>query len=94
MDYSDVIAQRIPVSDRQHFLTVNSAFPSIGHKIKLFWGHPEFTRLMLDLQLDTSDRPRLGFPEEVLLALHQLELEHDSEFPQLRRDIPSFWQGL
>ena len=76
------------------FVTVNSAFPALGHKIELFWGYPEFTTLMFDLQQDTSDRPRLGFPDDVMLALQNLESEHDREFPQLQREILSFWQTL
>ncbi|MBC7917503.1 MAG: hypothetical protein H7Y28_06810 [Rhodoferax sp.] len=94
MDHSDAISQQHDISDRPHFIAINSTFPELGHKIRVFWGHPEFTALMLNLQQDTSDRPRFGFPQTVMHALQQLELDHDSEFPHLRREIPSFWQTL
>jgi hypothetical protein len=94
MNHSNVIAEHTNVSDMPSFATVNSAFPSIGHKIELFWGYPEFTTLMFDLQQDMGDRPRLGFPVDVMLALQNLESEHDHEFPNLQRKVQSFWQML
>ena len=49
---------------------------------------------MLDLQQDSSDRPRAGFPMQILFALQALEEAHDKEFPHLKRNIPSMWQQL
>jgi hypothetical protein len=50
---------------------------------------------MFELQQDSSsDRPRVGFPFEVLMALQCLEQLHDIEFPKLKREIPSIWQTL
>jgi len=60
----------------------------------LFWGCPEFVAEMLELQQDSSDRPRAGFPMQVLFALQALEEAHDKEFPKLKRNIPSMWQQL
>jgi hypothetical protein len=80
--------------DDADFATVEAKFPNIANKIRVFWGHPEFPKLMLDLQQDSSDRPRAGFPFEVLTALQSLEQLHDIEFPKLKREIPSFWQVL
>ena len=76
------------------FATVEAKFPSIANKIRVFWGNPEFVSLMFELQQDSSDRPRVGFPVDVLTALQSLEHLHDFEFPQLKREIHSFWQAL
>jgi hypothetical protein len=80
--------------DDADFATVAIKFPTIANKIKVFWGNPEFSHLMFELQQDSSDRPRAGFPLNVLAALQSLEQLHDVEFPQFKRVIPSFWQTL
>lgn len=79
------------VEDNEYFKTVEAQFPRIGQKIKLFWGHPEFVTLMHDLQHVSGDRPRSGFPGEVLFALHQLETDHDLAYPHLARKDTSIW---
>lgn len=81
------------VEDDLHFKVVNAAFPNIGKKIALFWGHPELVALMHELQHDLSDRPRAGFPAEVLFALHALESKHDTLFPHLVKESPNIWVG-
>jgi hypothetical protein len=81
--------------DDADFATVEAKFPNIANKIRVFWGNPEFVSLILELQQDSSsDRPRVGFPFDVLMALQSLEQLHDIEFPHLKRKIPSFWQTL
>jgi hypothetical protein len=81
--------------DNADFATVEARFPNIANKIRVFWGSPEFVSLMFELQQDgSSERPRAGFPLEVLMALQSLEQLHDLEFPKLKREIPSFWQTL
>jgi hypothetical protein len=79
------------IEDDTNFQTVNATFPGIGKKIKVFWGYPEMVQLMHDLQQDTSERPRAGFPADVLMSLHALEAAHDSAFPQLKRKVTNFW---
>ena len=75
------------VEDSIFFKTIDAGFPNIGKKIKLFWGHPEFVALMHELQHDTGDRPRAGFPAEVLMAIHELSNDQGvSEFLCVRRD--------
>ncbi len=81
--------------DNADFATIDAKFPSIANKIRVFWGNPEFVSLMFELQQDgSSERPRAGFPFEVLMALQSLEQLHDIEFPHLKREIQSFWQML
>ncbi|MEO8855542.1 MAG: hypothetical protein ABI343_01005 [Burkholderiaceae bacterium] len=77
-----------------NFKLVNAAFPRLGQKLKLYWGCPEFVSLMKELQHDSSDRPRAGFPSEVLFALAKLEAEHDSAYPHLASKIPTVWSTL
>lgn len=80
--------------DNADFAMVQAKFPNIANKIRVYWGNPEFVSLMFELQQDSSDRPRAGFPFEVLMALQSLELLHDLEFPHWKREIQSFWQTL
>jgi hypothetical protein len=82
------------IEDSKNFQLVSTVFPHLGKKIKLFWGHPEFGKLMLDLQTDTRGGKRQGFPGDVLFALMDLEEKHDIEFPHLKREIPSMWHTL
>lgn len=77
-----------------NFQLVNSAFPRLAEKLKLYWGYPEFVTLMKELQHECSDRPRAGFPTEVLFALADLETEHDSTYPHLASNVPSVWSTL
>ena len=71
------------MSDLQkNFNVVADSFPSIAKKIKLFWGHQEFTDLMHDLLNNTRDHSRAGFPLDVTAALLELQERHDRLFPQ------------
>ena len=79
------------VEDSIYFKTVDAAFPNLGKKIKLFWGNPEFVTLMHELQHDTSERPRAGFPADVLMAIHELSIDHDTIYPQLARRDANLW---
>jgi hypothetical protein len=79
------------IEDSIFFKTVDEKFPNIGKKIKLFWGHPEFVALVHELQHDTGDRLRVGFPADVLLALHELETDHNMIWPHLARRDASVW---
>ena len=40
---------------QENYKVVANAYPIIGKKIKLFWGHQEFTDLMNDLMYNTRD---------------------------------------
>ena len=72
------------MSDLQKSFNVIAAdFPSIGAKIKLFWGHQEFTDLTHELLNSTRDHSRVGFPLAVTAALFDLQDRHDRLFPQL-----------
>jgi hypothetical protein len=73
------------------YQTIEFGFPNIARKIKVFWGNPEFTKLLQDLQTDSSDKPRAGFPADVLLALSELQSIHDSMFPQHAPKDRSIW---
>jgi hypothetical protein len=79
------------IEDSTYFKTVNEKFPNIGKKVSVFWGHPEFVSLMHELQQDTGDRMRVGFPPEVLLALHELETDHNMIYPHLARKDKNIW---
>jgi hypothetical protein len=79
------------IEDSIYFKTVNAKFPNIGKKISVFWGHPEFVALMHELQQDTGDRIRVGFPADVLLALHELETDHNMIWPHLARKDKNIW---
>ena len=79
------------IEDSCFYQTINDSFPHIGKKIKLFWGNPEFVTLMHELQHDSSGKMRAGFPAEVLLALSELETDHNMIFPHLARKDKTHW---
>ena len=79
------------IEDNEYFKTVNAEFPSLGKKIRLFWGNPEFVTLFNELLHEASGIHRVGFPSEVLFALHELEKDHDLTFPQFARPDVNFW---
>jgi hypothetical protein len=79
------------IEDSIYFKAVNEKFPNIGKKISLFWGHPEFVTLIHELQHDTGDKLRVGFPAAVLVALHELEVDHNMIYPHLARQDKNIW---
>lgn len=81
------------IENSPYFATIEFSFPNIARKIKVFWGNPEFTKLLQDLQTDSSDKPRAGFPADVLLALSELQSIHDSMYPQHAPKGNSFWNA-
>lgn len=81
------------LQDSPEFSLINLTFPAIGKKMDLFWGHPEFVELTYELQDNSGNKPRQGFPVDVLLAIHSLEVEHDRLFPHLKRKSSSVWHS-
>ena len=79
------------IEDSDYFKTVDAKYPNLGKKIKVFWGYPEFTKLMRELQTDSSEKPRAGFPGDVLMALHELQTDHDTFYPQFAFKDKSIW---
>jgi len=75
------------------FKVVNEAFPAIGAKLKLFWGHPEFNDLMDELLVYTRGAPREGFPSTVLFALSTLESLHAIAHPKLAKKHSGIWNS-
>ncbi len=72
-----------------HYSAINQAFPHIGSKLKLYWGHQDFTRYMSELLHDTRNGQRRGFPFEVVVALTLIAEDHRQLFPHLdpRTDV-------
>jgi len=79
------------IEDSRDFKTIDAKFPNIGQKLKVFWGYKEFVTLMRELETDSGDRPRAGFPGDVLMALHELHQVHDLAYPQLAFKDKSIW---
>ena len=79
------------ISDNYHFKIIDASFPQIGRKIALFFGHPDFVNLLRELKINNRGEARAGFPSDVLFALHELEVEHDSEFPHFQQNNPHPW---
>jgi len=74
---------RAMLDTNPHFNAVNDAFPHIGNRLKLYWGHQEFFSYLHHLLNDTRGGTRKGFPAEILLALQNLSDEHDEAYPRL-----------
>ena len=79
------------IESNPNFKVINTAFPHLGKKLKLFWGCPEFNALMDELQTDTRGGKRAGFPGPVLNALFMLAMEHELAFPQLVKKQSDQW---
>ena len=76
------------------YVIVNSQFPRIGQALALFWGQKEFPEFVRTLQHDGyTDKPRNGFPSDVLFALYELEQLHDLAFPQFALGKMESWRS-
>ena len=75
------------------FKLINAAFPSIGEKLKLFWGHPEFNQLIDELLVYKRGAPREGFPGDILFALSTLDSLHTAANPKLARKSSTVWNA-
>lgn len=73
------------IDDNDNFKLINAAFPHIGKKLQLFWGHPEFVALMDELQQNKRGAKRQGFPMDIARALNDLDSDHSLAFPKLTR---------
>jgi hypothetical protein len=80
------------IQNNPNFQLVNEKFPVIGNKIGVFWGHPEFVTLMIQLTENDGLKPRVGFPGDVMMALHELDGLHDIEFPHLSKKGSGIWK--
>ena len=69
--------------ETHYFQDIANAYPALGKKIEFFWGNQELVDLLHELQHDTRNHTRQGFPFEVLTALHELEIKHKELYPHL-----------
>jgi hypothetical protein len=81
----------ISVRDNTDFQLIEGAFPHIGTKLALLWGHPEFHSFVQRLEQDTRQGSRAGFPADILFAMARLVLAHDAAFPGQAPSGPSIW---
>ena len=79
------------ISDNYNFQLIEAAHPAISVKIKLYWGHPEFTPYVDSLLHYTRTDVRQGFSMAVTSALMHLQDRHDGDFPTLVRKSSSGW---
>ena len=57
-------------------------YPHILEKIELLWGYKEFYVYMASLTLQSRDRPRVGFAQDILHELFIAEQEHQRWLPR------------
>ncbi|MEO8542681.1 MAG: hypothetical protein ABI434_03820 [Burkholderiaceae bacterium] len=79
------------IQDNADFQRVNRDFAHVGKKLELLWGYPEFGRFVQQLQHDTRQGARAGFPAEIQFALLKLVLAHEDAFPALAQSKGSPW---
>ena len=79
------------IQDNGDYQLIHGAFPHIGKKLELLWGYPEFHTFVEQLQQDTRQGSRAGFPAAILFALLNLVQTHDELFPAAARSKSSFW---
>lgn len=65
----------------KNYQIVQSAYPEIASRIKLFWGQRDFTVLMLELVGATRGDSLDGFPKNIKEAILELQAIHDKTFP-------------
>ena len=88
---SDEAAVAEMLAANADFRRVNERFPHIGQRILALWGQPPFTAYLQELEHDTRDGKRTGFPPEVLFALFALQETHNREFPALAPKLTDIW---
>ena len=82
---------RKAMQESRDFKTVAAGYPHLGEKLVLFWGEPEFGKLVDELQQNWRNEHRAGFTADVLLALEGIAAAHDSAYPKLARREKDFW---
>jgi hypothetical protein len=71
------------IEDVAPFAVIARAFPLLAQELRAEWGTPHFNVFLDSLELETTSKHRVGFTQEVLLALFALGAEHDRRFPEL-----------
>lgn len=79
------------IQDNADFQRIQAAYAHIGDRLALLWGYPEFHVFVQQLQHDTRQGARTGFPAEILFALFSLVQAHDEAFPALTQQGSSPW---
>jgi hypothetical protein len=79
------------IQDNADFQRIHAAFAHIGTRLALLWGYPEFHVYVQQIQQDTRQGSRTGFPADVLFALLNLVQAHDDAFPALAPAGNSLW---
>lgn len=72
------------IEDNENFKRIAKSFPKIAGELKALWGTPQFATYLQSLEQDTTGTPRAGFPDEILTALFEIDLDHDAKFPDLK----------
>lgn len=78
-------------AENKDYKVICAAFPHVGKRLAVFWGEPEFTALVDDLQHNRRGENRTGFPADVLFAIESLVSEHDRVYPKLARREVDLW---
>ncbi len=79
------------IQDHSDFHLIDRAFAHVAQKLAFLWGSPEFHGFVEQLEQDTRQGARAGFPADVLFALARLSLAHDEAFPELAKAKPTVW---
>jgi hypothetical protein len=70
---------------------VSEGYKHLYDRIIALWGHPDFYPFMEGLFLIPSGKGRVdrqGFPQAIMIELHNLSVEHDRQFPRLKKVDP------
>lgn len=71
------------IQDHSDFHLIDRRFAHVAEKLAFLWGSPEFHGFAQQLEQDTRQGARAGFPADVLFALARLSQAHDEAFPEL-----------
>ena len=65
----------------QSFEVVQNSYPEIAKKLRLFWGHAEFSELVQGALHDSHGQTPVDLPVPVIKALLTVQSWHDQHFP-------------
>lgn len=79
------------IQGNSDYQSIQGAYPHVAKKLELLWGYPEFHTFVEQLQQDTRQGSRTGFPATILFALLNLAQAHDEVFPAVAKPKSSLW---
>ncbi len=75
----------------QSFEIIRNSYPEIAKKLRLFWGHAEFSEVVQELLHEDDGATPEALPGAVIAALLAMRHAHNDHFPHFARQADSLW---